>query len=81
MKGNWKVGNDLLMTLKIFNHYTNVREIKELLTQSVKLTALKCYLVFYSFEFESFNFNSLCKKFSLEENLSRKIINNVRILF
>ena len=77
MKGDWIKANDLLMNLKTFNHYTNVREVKDLLTENIKVTSLKCYLIFYTYEFESFNFIELCKKFSLEDSHTRKIINNV----
>ena len=79
MKGDWIKANDLLMNLKTFNHYTNVKEVKELLTENIKITSLKCYLIYYSYEFQSFNFTELCKKFNLEENLTRKIINNVNL--
>jgi len=80
MKGNWQRSNDLLTSLKTFNQYTNVNEIKEQLSENVKLTSLKCYLIYYGNEFDSFNFSSLCKKFNLEESQTRKIINNVKFI-
>jgi len=67
------------MSLKFYNHYKNAKEIKELVNEKIKEISLKCFLIYYSYEFDSLSVEYLCQKFNLTENKIRKIVNNVSI--
>lgn len=73
-QGDWKKCSDLVMTLKIYNHYEIRDEIKKTINEKVKETSLKCYLIFYANEFSSLSLKKLSQKFQLEEaNIKRTV--------
>lgn len=76
-KGDWKKCSDLVMSLKIYNHHKNSKEIKAILNDYIKETSLKCYLIFYSNQFNSISLDSLTKRFLIDEPTARRIINGM----
>lgn len=77
--GLWKKASDLILGVKLFNHHSNIEEIREIIVRYIKTTSLKCYLINYSNEYNSFDFKNLCTKFDLDEALAKRIVNTVRI--
>src|SRR5690349_14232514 len=77
MKGDWKKCNDLIMTLRIYNNYKSNTHIKQKLTENIKETGLKCYLIFYKNEYKSLNLSALANRFNLDENNVKRIINKM----
>lgn len=77
IKGDWKKCSDLLSTLRIYNHHKSREEIKIHLNNSIKETALKCFLIFYSNQYNSFSLSNLNRKFNIEINQIRKIVNRM----
>jgi translation initiation factor 3 subunit C len=71
-KGDWKKCSEMILSLKIYNHYKNREEIKNTINQHIKQTSLKCYLVLYSHQFSSFSLDSLTAKFALEKPYVRR---------
>lgn len=77
IKGDWKKCSELIMSLKIYNHYKNQKDIKVNINEHIKETSLKCYLIFYSNQFSSLSLPNLSRKFGMEVNNIRTIINNM----
>ena len=76
-KGDWKKCSDLIFSIRVYNHYKIQSEIKSLLLKNIKETAIKCYLILYSEQFSSFALESIIKKFDVEKDEIRCIINNM----
>jgi hypothetical protein len=76
-KGDWKKSVDFLLSLKIFNHHKNAEDIRKALTDKVKETCLKCYLILYSSQFTSLAADNLAKKFEISESCVFGIVNSM----
>jgi translation initiation factor 3 subunit C len=77
IKGDWKKCSELISTLRIYNHHKCREEIKNFLNTSIRETALKCFLIFYSNQYNSFSLSNLNRKFNIEPNQVRKIVNRM----
>ena len=47
------------------------------LFELIKRTALKCYIIFYMSEFQSFELNKLSKRFEIDAKEVKNIINDM----
>jgi len=78
-KGDWKKCSDMIMSLKIYNYHKTREEIKKTVSQNIKETSLKCYLIVYSNQFTSLSLDNICLKFQLEKSLVRRLISSMII--
>ena len=77
MKGDWEKCSEMICSMKIFNYHKNAKEIKGFISEKIKESALKCYLLFYAAQFKSICLKNICDRFALSEDKVRKIINKV----
>ena len=74
MKGNWKKCIEQIKKLNLIKKYS---DLQEKLFDLIKRTALKCYIIFYMNEFQSFELNKLSKRFDIDKNEVKNIINDM----
>ena len=74
MKGNWKKCIEDLKTLNLIKKYNY---LQDKLFELIKRTALKCFIIFYMTEYQSFELNRLSKRFEISENEIKNIINDM----
>ena len=74
MKGNWKKCIEQIKKLNLIKKYS---DLQEKLFDLIKRTALKCYIIFYMNEFQSFELNKLSKRFDIDKNEVKNIINDL----
>ena len=77
MKGEWETCSEKICNLKIFNHHKNSRDIKNLISEKIKESSLKCYLFIYSAQFKTISIKNLSDRFNLGDEKIYKIINKV----
>lgn len=77
LKGDWKKCLSEINQVKVFTKLKNYNEIKQMIEENVKITALKCYLIFYIKEYKAFDINGLAKRFEIEKGKIKKIINDM----
>lgn len=63
--------------MKAYNHYKDTKEIKAIILNKLKNTALKCYLIFYSNDLKNVSIKNLCKKFEMDIKEAKVIINTM----
>lgn len=63
--------------MKCYNHYKNNKDIKNIILNKIKSTALKCYLIFYSGDIKNISLKNLCRKFEIQEKDIKVIINTM----
>jgi len=78
-KGDWKKCSELISSLRCYNHYKDNKDIKNIILTKIKITALKCYLIFYSGDIKSISLKNLCRKFEIDDKNIRVIINTMII--
>ena len=74
IKGDWKNCLKGINNIKLFNKYSYV---KNMISEKVKKIALKCFLIFYQKEYKNIKLSLLEKRFELNEEEIRKIINDM----
>ena len=74
MKGDWKRCIQEVKKLNLIKKYSN---LQEKLFELIKRTALKCYIIFYMTEYQSFELNKLSKRFEIDANEVKNIINDM----
>lgn len=74
MKGNWKKCLEEIKKLNLIKKYNN---LQDRLFELIKRTALKCHLIFYMGEYESFDLEQLSKRFEIQKNETKNIINDM----
>ena len=77
MKGDYVKCLEMLGNLKVYNIHKTISDIKATITNKVKQTSLKCFLILYSNEANSFSLDYLHRKFNLEKKTITSIINNM----
>jgi hypothetical protein len=68
---------ELLLSLRIFNHYKNSKDIKNALSEKIKEVCLKCYLILYASQYNAISVNTLLTKFELSEENILNIVNSM----
>ena len=76
-KGDWKKCFELISSLRCYNNYKDNKDIKNIILTKIKITALKCYLIFYSGDIKSISLKNLCRKFEIDDKNIRAIINTM----
>ena len=74
MKGDWKKCIEDLKKLNLIKKYSY---LQDKLFDLIKRTALKCYIIFYMTEYQSFELNKLSKRFEIDANEVKNIINDM----
>ena len=74
MKGDWKKCIEEIKKLNLFKKYNY---LQDKLFELIKRTALKCYIIFYMSEFQSFELNKLSKRFEIDSKEVKSIINDM----
>ncbi len=74
MKGDWKRCIEEIKKLNLIKKYS---DLQEKLFELIKRTALKCYIIFYMNEYQSFELNKLSKRFDIDKNEVKNIINDM----
>ena len=74
MKGDWKKCIEEIKNLNLIKKYSN---LQDKLFELIKITALKCYIIFYMNEYQSFELNKLSKRFEIDEKEVKNIINDM----
>ena len=74
IKGDWKKCVEVIKNLNIIKKYNT---LQDKLFELIKKTALKCFILFYMSEYESFEFNTLCKRFEIKDYEVKNIINDM----
>ena len=74
MKGDWKKCIEEIKKLNLIKKYNY---LQDKLFELIKRTALKCYLIFYMSEFQSFELNKLSKRFEIDAKEVKNIINDM----
>ena len=74
MKGDWKRCIQEIKKLNLIKKYSN---LQDKLFELIKRTALKCHIIFYMTEYQSFELNQLSKRFEIDGNEVKNIINDM----
>jgi translation initiation factor 3 subunit C len=74
MRGDWKRCIQEIKKLNLIKKYSN---LQEKLFELIKRVALKCYILFYMTEYQSFALDKLAKRFEIEVNEVKNIINDM----
>jgi len=74
MKGDWKKCIQEIKKLNLIKKYSH---LQEKLFELIKRTALKCYIIFYMTEYQSFELIKLSKRFEIDSNEVKNIINDM----
>ena len=74
MRGDWKRCIQEIKKLNLIKKYSN---LQEKLFELIKRVALKCYILFYMTEYQSFELGKLAKRFEIEVNEVKNIINDM----
>ena len=74
MKGDWKKCVEVIKDLNIIKKYNT---LQDKLFELIKRTALKCFIIFYMSEYDSFEFNNLCQRFQIKDYEVKNIINDM----
>ena len=74
IKGDWKNCLNGINKIKLFNKYSDV---KNMICDKIKKVSLKCYLIFYQKEYNNINLEMLEKRFELSKDEIKKIINDM----
>ena len=74
IKGDWKNCLNGINKIKLFNKYSDV---KNMISNKIKNVSLKCYLIFYQKEYNNINLEMLEKRFELNKDEIKKIVNDM----
>ena len=74
MKGDWKKCIEEIKKLNLIKKYNY---LQEKLFELIKRTALKCYIMFYMTEYQSFELNKLSERFEINSIELKNIINDM----
>ena len=74
MKGDWKKCIEEIKKLNLIKKYNY---LQDKLFELIKRTSLKCYIIFYMSEFQSFELNKLSRRFEIEAKEVKNIINDM----
>ena len=74
MKGDWKKCVGEIKKLNLIKKYNY---LQEKLFELIKRTALKCYIMFYMTEYQSFELNKLSERFEINSIEVKNIINDM----
>ena len=74
IKGDWKNCLNDINKIKLFNKYSDV---KNMICDKIKKVSLKCYLIFYQKEYNNINLEMLEKRFELNKDEIKKIVNDM----
>ena len=77
MRGDWKKCVEEIKQLNLIKKFSF---LQNKLFQLIKQTALKCYVIFYMKEFESFELGKLSKRFEIDEKEVKKMINDMILI-
>jgi translation initiation factor 3 subunit C len=82
MKGDWKKCSDLLNSLKVWDLVAGDNageEIKSMLTEEIKQTGLRTYLLAFSSQYDSLSHDQLCEMFQMGKNEIHSLISKMMI--
>jgi translation initiation factor 3 subunit C len=82
MKGNWKMSADLICNLSVWKLIPGqgvAARISEMLTQKVKLEALRTYLFTFSAQYDSLSLSQLCGMFEMTKSEVHSIVSKMMI--
>ena len=82
MKGDWKKCNDLLCSLEVWNLVAgknSAEDIKVMLSEKVKQTGLRTYLLAFSSQYDSLSLTQLCEMFDMGKNEVHSVISKMMI--
>ena len=74
MRGDWRKCIEEIKKLNLIKKYNYLQDN---LFELIKRTALKCYIIFYMTEYQSFELNKLSKRFEISQNEVKNIINDM----
>ena len=74
MRGDWRKCIEEIKKLNLIKKYNYLQDN---LFELIKRTALKCYIIFYMTEYQSFELNKLSKRFEISPNEVKNIINDM----
>ena len=74
IKGDWKNCLNGINKIKLFNKYSDV---KNMICDKIKKVSLKCYLIFYQKEYRNVSLEMLEKRFELDKDEIKKIVNDM----
>jgi len=63
--------------MKCYNHYKNNKDIKNIILNKIKATALRCHLIFYSGDIKNIYLKSLSRKFEIQDKEIKIIVNTM----
>lgn len=82
MKGDWKKCNDLLCSLEVWNLVAgknSAEDIKVMLSEKVKQTGLRTYLLAFSSQYDSLSLTQLCEMFDMGKNEVHSVVSKMMI--
>jgi translation initiation factor 3 subunit C len=82
MKGDWKKCNDLLCSLEVWNLIAGdnaAEEIKTMLSDKIKQTGLRTYLLAFSSQYDSLSLTQLCEMFDMGKNEVHSVVSKMMI--
>ena len=74
MKGDWKKCIEEIKKLNLIKKYNY---LQDKLFELIKRTSLKCYIIFYMSDFQSFELNKLSRRFEIEAKEVKNILNDM----
>ena len=82
MKGNWKKCSELLNSLEVWDLVAGEgagEEIRTLLTEKIKQTGLRTYLLAFSSQYDSLSHDQLCEMFEMGKNEVHSVVSKMMI--
>ncbi|KAL7537813.1 hypothetical protein ACHAXR_008109, partial [Thalassiosira sp. AJA248-18] len=82
MKGDWKRCSALLDSLEVWSLVAGegaAEEIKTMLTENIKQTGLRTYLLAFSSQYDSLSHGQLCDMFEMEKNEVHSVVSKMMI--
>jgi translation initiation factor 3 subunit C len=82
MKGDWKKCSELLNSLEVWDLVAGEgagEEIRTLLTEKIKQTGLRTYLLAFSSQYDSLSHDQLCEMFEMGKNEVHSVVSKMMI--
>jgi translation initiation factor 3 subunit C len=81
MKGDWKKCNDLICSLEVWDLMAGnaAEDIKTMLSDKVKQTGLRTYLLAFSSQYESLSLTQLCEMFDMTKPEVHSVVSKMMI--
>jgi len=82
MKGDWKKCSEVLNSLQVWDLVAGENageEIKTMLTEKIKQTGLRTYLLAFSSQYDSLSHDQLCEMFEMGKNEIHSLVSKMMI--